>query len=205
LTMRGHLTTGGYGSALFFPDSRTGWRLNGADSTVHGIGATRALKNNDQGQDMSTSVELQGFQSAVAPHAAKPPDEAVWKAWVAKGRASERRHSARRFTVVKLVSIVVLLTTAAVWSNLAPLDIVVRFIVAVCAAAVMLQTFRARNYAFAAVFGALALLYNPLVSVFSFAGDWQRFVTAASVIPFLIALAWRDVGQADPISGGYHV
>ena len=128
------------------------------------------------------------------------PVEAVWKAWVAKGRARGLRNSARRFKVVKLVSIVVLLTTAAFWSCLAPFDIVVRFIVAVGAVVVMLQTLHAINYASAAVFGALALLYNPAVPVFSFAGDWQRFVMAASVIPFLISLAWRDQGQAVPIS-----
>jgi hypothetical protein len=89
------------------------------------------------------------------------PVEAVWKAWVAKGRARGLRNSARRFNLLKLVSIVVLLTTAAFWSCLAPFDIVVRFIVAVGAVVVMLQTLHARNYASAAVFGALALLYQP--------------------------------------------
>ena len=107
---------------------------------------------------MSTSVVLQEFQATVQPSAASPLDEAVWKEWLAKGHAREQRNSARRFKVVKLVSIVVLLTTAAFWSCLAPFDIVVRFIVAVGAVVVMLQTLHARNYASAA---ALALLYQP--------------------------------------------
>jgi len=149
---------------------------------------------------MSTSVVLQEFQATVQPSAASPLDEAVWKEWLAKGHAREQRNSARRFNLLKLVSIVVLLATAAVGPDLAQVDIVVRFIVAVSAVALMLQVFGARNYASAAVFGALGLLYNPVVPVFRFAGDWQRFVMAASVIPFLISLAWRDQGQAVPIS-----
>jgi hypothetical protein len=141
---------------------------------------------------MSTSAELRGFQKALEPPVASRPDEAVWKAWVGKGRSRERRNSARRVTVVKLVSTAVLLTAVAFWYRLAPFDVVIRFVVAVGAMVVMLQALHARHYAGAVVFGALALLYNPAIPIFRFAGDWRRFGVAASVIPFLISLAWRD-------------
>jgi hypothetical protein len=62
--------------------------------------------------------------------------------------------------------------------------------------AVMLQAFPARQYAFATVFGALALLYNPVAPTFSFAGDWQRVVVMASAIPFAGSLAWPGARKA---------
>jgi len=55
----------------------------------------------------------------------------------------------------------------------------------------MFQAFQARHYAVAAVFGALALLYNPVVPVFSFSGDWSRAMVAASAIPFVATLTGR--------------
>ena len=130
------------------------------------------------------------------PPVAKPLDDAVWRAWVAKGRARERRNAARRFMIVKLFSIVALLATAALWPNLAPFDVLVRFLVAIGSVISILQAFPARHYAFAVLFAALALLYNPVVPVFAFVGDWQRFLVAASAIPFIISLASRDARTA---------
>jgi hypothetical protein len=133
---------------------------------------------------MSTSAELKGSP-------AMPLDEAVWQAWVAKGRARDRRSSAARVNAVKWVSIAALLVAAALWSELAAYEVVIKFVVAAGAIVVMLSLVRARRYAFAAVFGALALLYNPLASVFSLSGDWQRAVMVASASPFVATLAWH--------------
>ena len=147
---------------------------------------------------MSTSVELQGSPEAWKPPPAKSRDEAVWKAWVAKGRTRDRRSSAARVNAAKWVSIAALLIAAALWSELAAYEVVVKFVVAAGAIAVMLSLVRARCYPFAAVFGALALLYNPVVSVFSFSGDWQRAVVVASAAPFVATLTkrWRKSGAA---------
>ena len=90
---------------------------------------------------MSTSVELPGFQKAFETPVANPREEAVWQAWVAKGRARERRGSTTRFKVVKLVSAAMLLATAAFASNLASFDVIIRFVVALGAVVVMLQAF----------------------------------------------------------------
>jgi len=141
---------------------------------------------------MSTSVELPGLRHAWAPPAAKPLDEAVWQAWVAKGHAQNRRSSAARTKVVKWFSIAGLLAAASLWSHLAPYEVVVRFIVAAGALVVMFQAFHARHYPAAAVFGSLGLLYNPVAPVFSFSGDWQRAVVVASAVPFVATLVSRN-------------
>jgi hypothetical protein len=94
--------------------------------------------------------------------------------------------------VVKLASIAVLLAAAGLWSYLTPYAVVVRFMVVAAAIAVMVQAFHARHYALAVAFGTLALLYNPVVPVFSFSGGWRRALLLASAIPFVLALAWRN-------------
>jgi hypothetical protein len=142
---------------------------------------------------MSTSVELQGSPTVWEPPLSRPLDEAVWQAWVGKGRAQDTRSSTARVKAVNWVSIAALLAAAGLWSFHAPYDIVLRFIVAAGAIVVMFHAFHARHYAFAALLGALALLYNPVVPVFSFSGDWQRAVVVASAAPFVASLAWRNV------------
>jgi hypothetical protein len=138
---------------------------------------------------MPTFAEPEESQSAWAPPAARPLDEAVWQAWVAKGRAQDRRSGAARIKAVKWDSIAGLLAAAGLWSHLGPFEVVVRFLVTASAMVVMFQAFQARYYAVAAVFGALALLYNPVAPAFSFSGDWQRAVVA-SAVTFVASLAW---------------
>ena len=140
---------------------------------------------------MSTFVASLESQSAWAPPAATPLDEAAWQTWSARGRARDRRSSAARISAVKWASIAVLLGAAGLWSHLAPFDIAVRFLLTAGALIVLFQALQARYYAVAAVIGALAVFYNPVVPVFSFSYDWQRAVVAASAIPFVLSLAWR--------------
>ena len=141
---------------------------------------------------MSGSVEFQESRSGWKALPAKPLDEAVWQAWVEKGRARDRLTSAARVKTVKWVSIAVLLVTAAFWTSLTPYDVVVRFIVAGAALVVMFQLLHAKQYALAAVFGAVALLYNPMVPPFTFSGDWQRAMVVATALPFVASLVWRS-------------
>jgi hypothetical protein len=142
---------------------------------------------------MFTSAELQELWEVREPPPSKPLDEAVWQAWVEKGRARDRRNSAVRLMVVKWVSLAVLLVVAALWSHLAPYDVVARFIVTAGGIVMMSHAIHAGHYAFAAMFGTIALLYNPLAPVFSFSGDWQRTVVVASTAPFVASLAPRNV------------
>ncbi len=125
----------------------------------------------------------------------KPLDEAVWKAWVARGRAQDRRDSAARVRAVEWVSVAALLAAAALWSRVAPYETVVRFIVCAGAMVVTFQVICARRYALAAVFGVLAVLYNPVAPVFGFSGGWQQVVVVASTAPFLSSLAANRAGR----------
>ena len=145
---------------------------------------------------MSGAVGLNESRGGWEPPPAKPLDEVVWKAWAAKGRAQDRQGSAARARAVKWVSIAALLAAAGLWFYLAPYDVVVRFIVAGGAIFLTFHAFHARQYALAAVFAALALLYNPVAPVFSFAGDWQRALVVASAVPFVASLAWGNVRLA---------
>jgi hypothetical protein len=141
---------------------------------------------------LSTSVESQRPREAWTPPASEPLNEAVWEAWIAKGRAQDRRSSATRIKAVKWASIAALLTTAGLWSHVAPFDAVVRFLVTAGAMVLMFQTFQAKDCSVAAAFGVLALCCNPVAPPFSFSGDWQRAVVAASAVPFIASLVWPN-------------
>jgi len=92
---------------------------------------------------------------------------------------------------VKWVSIAGLLASIGYWPHPFPYDVVVRFIVAAGALATMVHAVRSRDYFVAAVFGALVVLYNPIVPTFRFSGQWQIALLVASAVPFVASLAWR--------------
>jgi hypothetical protein len=142
---------------------------------------------------MSTSSEMHELWNYPAAPPSERLDEAVWQAWVDKGRARDRRNSATRFAAVKWISVAALAVVAGLWSHLGPYDVVVRFVLAAGAIVLMLHGIPSGNYALAAAFGALALLYNPIVPVFSFSGEWQRAVVVASAAPFVASLALRPL------------
>ena len=126
----------------------------------------------------------------------KPLDEAVWQAWKAKGRARDRQGRETRIKALKWGSIIALLAVAGLSSQLAPYDVVIRCVLAAVSVSMMFEAFTRRQYASAAVFAGLALLYNPGAPVFSFSGAWQRAVVVASAVPFVTSLAWRDLKEA---------
>jgi hypothetical protein len=64
--------------------------------------------------------------------------------------------------------------------------------VVVVATAEIFQALHSRRHALAALFAGLALLYNPVLPVFSFSGGWQRVMVVASAAPFAALLAWRN-------------
>ncbi|HLJ51704.1 MAG TPA: DUF6804 family protein [Bryobacteraceae bacterium] len=133
---------------------------------------------NERGLSMSTLVDV------------KVLDEASWQAWVAKGRTKDDRSNAALVRVAKCIAAVALIAAAAFWSYVTPYDIGIRFIASMGAVVVMFQALYAGQYAFAVIFAALMLLYNPVVPVFAFSGEWQRVVVVLSAVPFLASLAW---------------
>jgi hypothetical protein len=144
------------------------------------------------GKEMSTSVTLQKTQDVFAPPLAKPLDESVWQAWVLKGRTRDERSRAASVKAVTWLSVMTLLLVAAgFWSYITQYDVAARFLLAAGGLVLMFQAFHARHYTFAAVFGALALVYNPVVPVFRFSGQWQSAFLMASAVPFIASLTWR--------------
>jgi hypothetical protein len=142
------------------------------------------------GQEMFTVTEFQESHQVLETPAPKQLNEAAWQAWLLKGRARDRLRSAARIKVVKWTSIVVLLTVAGLWSLITPYEVAVRFALTAGAMIVMFQALHVRHYALATVFGVLALLYNPVVPLFSFSGSRQRAVVIASAALFAASLAW---------------
>jgi hypothetical protein len=124
----------------------------------------------------------------------EPLNELAWQAWVLRGRAREERSRRAWRKSVGGLSVAGLLCAAAagVWPVLLPYHAVIRFVVAAGAMLLMFRAFASRNYAFGALFGVLALLYNPVAAVFSFSGEWQRVLVVASALPFMASLTWRD-------------
>src|SRR6201987_1761200 len=107
---------------------------------------------------MTTKCELPGPRQVVAVSEGKPLEEAVWQAWLRKGRAQEERDSAARFASLKWIAIAVLLASGGLfWEALTTYGVVVRFIIAIAAIALMLQAVHSRDYLMGVLFGVIAL------------------------------------------------
>jgi hypothetical protein len=147
----------------------------------------------ERGPDMPTLNATKESRSKWQPPPMQPLDETVWQAWLTKGRRQEARSARTRLETVKMASIVGLLGAAGVWPYVAPYEVLLRFAVALAAVFVMFNAFQGGHYTFAALLGAVALLYNPVAPVFRLSDDWQRFLLVASAIPFIASLGWRNV------------
>ena len=162
------------------------------------LGAEHNTAMRDQKREKHMSKEAAAKESTTAWESppVKPLDEAVWQAWKAKGRAQDRQARDARMKALKWGSIVALLAVAGLWSQLASHEFVIRCILAVAAVGTMFEAFNKRQYALGAVFGVLAVLYNPVAPAFNLSGNWQRALVVASAIPFVISLASRDLKAA---------
>lgn len=140
---------------------------------------------------MSSNVVLQTPAATWQPHESQPLDEAVWQAWLAKGRASDRRSRLAAQAALRWGSLLTLLVTAALGAQLTPYEVVVRFVITAGAITMMVQALRQRQFAFATAFGALVALYNPIAPAFGFSGGLERAFVAASAIPFIAPLVLR--------------
>ena len=147
---------------------------------------------------MSTSINFLKREPDVlrregwTPPEVKPLDEAVWRAWLAKGRSQDARSYAARAKAVKCVSVATLLIAAAIGAQLTPYEVLARCVVAGGAMVAMAQAFRAKHYLLAAIFASLTVVFNPVAPAFSFSGYWERAFIAASVLPFAASLVWSN-------------
>lgn len=138
---------------------------------------------------MRSTTRMMEPQPACKPPPASPLDAALWAAWIERGRAHDRRVSAAIWKGLKGLSMLALVAAAYFWSYLLPYDGVVRFAVsaAALAAAVLLST--VRQYAMAAVTGAIALIFNPIAPALSLAGDWRRTLLAVTAVLLVASFA----------------
>jgi hypothetical protein len=153
-------------------------------------------KDQERGKYMSDAVRVKKPAAKWEAPAVKPLDEAVWKAWIARGRARDRQDRETGIKALKWGSIVALLAVAGLWSQLMSYDTVIRCVLAAAAVGMMFETFSKRQYALGAVFAGLAVLYNPVAPIFDYSGNWQRALVIASAIPFVLSLAKRDLKAA---------
>jgi hypothetical protein len=149
---------------------------------------------------MSHIIHFEGPPDSLA-HSSKPLDETVWHPWLNKNLIQERQRSAARIKAVKWVCIGVLIATAVVSSYVSSpyvpaYQAVVRFAIALGAIVIMFESLRTRQYAFAALFATVVLLFNPVVPTFALAGNWVILV--AAVLPFVASLVWMKerIGRA---------
>lgn len=151
---------------------------------------------------MPTLTEQRESQNGWHQPPAKPLDEAVWQAWLVKGRRKDARSTHTRLEVVKMVSIVALMAAVALWPDIARYQTVFEFGVAMAAMFVMFHAFHSRRYLLGAVFGALVLLYLPVTPLFHGPDDLQRLLMAISTGPFIVSLGWREASRSKPGATG---
>jgi len=85
-----------------------------------------------------------------------------------------------------------LLTAALLWRSAVNSELpqfLLGFVVCFGAGVVLMQAVRADQYVWACGFGAIGLLFNPLVPVFPFGGEWGRWLVLLAVVPFAVSLA----------------
>jgi hypothetical protein len=149
---------------------------------------------------VSTSIVSRASQGVSEAALAGQLDEALWTAWKLRGRQRDARRAALFLKAAKCLSITSLWIAIAGWlSGIALYDMVLRLSVTAGAVVVMSQALRLRRYAYLALFASLALLYNPVASIMSFSGGWQRTVLLTSAVPFAASLAWASV-RPDPVA-----
>jgi hypothetical protein len=124
---------------------------------------------------------------------AKPLDQTVWRAWLAKNRQQERQRAFARRKAVKWACIGVLLVavvvSSSVWTrSVSTYEAVVRFALALGAIVLLFESLRARQYALAILFAAIVLLFNPFLPTFALAGNGALLL--ASMLPFVASLVW---------------
>lgn len=138
---------------------------------------------------MSTTSASKVPQTTWAVPDVLPLNQAMWRAWEAKGHYQDREASRAQSKAVYWLAIAALLAATGLWSYLPPYEVVVRFIVCIGALAGAFQSYSLRRYAMLGVFALLTILFNPVLPLFNFTGEWQRVVALLSVLPFGLSLA----------------
>ena len=90
--------------------------------------------------------------------------------------------------VMKWVSIVALLLAVVFWRSAARYQSELEIAVSVASTVVLIQAYQAKKYRWAAGFLGIALLFNPALPVFRFAGLLSLSLVVLAIAPFAISL-----------------
>ena len=92
---------------------------------------------------------------------------------------------------MKWITIGALVAAAILWRSAANSQVsqfLLGFVVCLGASVVVLQAGRVKKFVWAGGFTAIALLFNPLVPVFPFGGEWGRLLVLLTLVPFAVSL-----------------
>lgn len=93
---------------------------------------------------------------------------------------------------MKWLTMAALLTAVMLWRSAANSQLpqfLLGFVVCLGAVVVIMQAVRAKKYVWAGGFAGMALLFNPLLPVLPFDGEWGRLLVLVSIVPFAVSLA----------------
>ena len=90
--------------------------------------------------------------------------------------------------MMKWVSVAALLVVVVFWHSAANYQWELSLVVSVAAVVVLAQAFQAKKYRWAACFLTIALLFNPAVPVFRFAGGLGFALVVVSIALFSVSL-----------------
>jgi len=94
--------------------------------------------------------------------------------------------------VMKWITMAALLAAAMLWRSAFDSQLpqfLLGFVVCLGAGVVAVQAAQAEKYVWAGGFAAIALLFNPLLPVLPFNGEWGRWLVLVSIVPFAVSLA----------------
>ena len=91
--------------------------------------------------------------------------------------------------VLTWLSIAALLSVLAFWDSAPAFQLQLNLVICAAATAVLIQTFQAKKYRWAAGFLAMALLFNPAIPIFRLAGGVGLAFVILSMGLFAISLA----------------
>lgn len=91
--------------------------------------------------------------------------------------------------IMKWVSMAALLLAAMFWRSAANYQFLLNLVVCLGASVVVVQAARAKEYAWAVGFVAIALLFNPIVLAFRLSGQLNLLLVLACIAPFAVSLA----------------
>jgi len=118
----------------------------------------------------------------------KSVDESVWRIGEHRNRARQAHANTARVMALKWACIAALLSMAALGTHGAAYQLAVRMLITTSALFLVFRAVPDRKYLSAAMFFAIAVLYNPAPALFSFSGFWPLLVALGSVALFAASL-----------------